>query len=98
MQFCNTLIARKIESCIATLEQGIYRSEVWDKAMDRANADLATLARQPPTDVASLVLLEANGAAAYFRARQKIPNHAAEREGAPICHTLESTEERCAPR
>ena len=73
MSFCNALIARKIEGCVTTLEQCIWPSDAWDKAMDRAHADLATLARRPPKDVASLLLLEANSAAAYFRAWQKIP-------------------------
>jgi CRISPR-associated protein Cas1 len=73
MQFCNSLIARKIEGCIATLEQCIWRSNAWEKAMDRAHSDLAILAHRPPSDVASLRLLEASSAAAYFRAWQKIP-------------------------
>jgi CRISP-associated protein Cas1 len=67
------MIAGKIEGCIATLEQCIWPSDARDKAMDRAHADLAILAHRPPTDVASLRLLEANSAAAYFRAWQKIP-------------------------
>jgi CRISP-associated protein Cas1 len=73
MKFCNALIARKIEGCIATLEQSMYPSDARDKAMDRAYADLATLTYQPPRDTASLLVLEANSAAAYFRAWQKIP-------------------------
>jgi len=73
MRFCNAPIARKIEGCVTTLEQCIWRSDAWEKAMDRAHADLAILAHQPPNDVASLRLSKASSAAAYFRAWQKIP-------------------------
>jgi CRISPR-associated protein Cas1 len=68
MEFCNALIARKIEGCMQTLEGSLRRSHAWDRAMKRAKDDLARLARDPPETVNELRLLEARSAVAYFRA------------------------------
>jgi CRISP-associated protein Cas1 len=68
MEFCNGLIARKIEGCIQTLEESLRRSPTWDRAMKRAGDDLARLANDPPKTVTELTLLEARSAVAYFRA------------------------------
>jgi len=68
MEFCNALIAKKIDGCIATLESSLRRSEVWDKAMRRAREDLVRLANDPPQTVDALRLLEAQSAVTYFRA------------------------------
>jgi CRISPR-associated protein Cas1 len=68
MEFCNALIARKIEGCIQTLEESLRRSPTWDRAMKRAHDDLARLANDPPRTVTELSLLEARSAVAYFRA------------------------------
>jgi CRISP-associated protein Cas1 len=68
MEFCNALIARKIEGCIQTLETSLRRSAAWDRAMKRAKDDLARLAKKPPETVNELRLLEAQSAVAYFRA------------------------------
>src|SRR5271165_5838101 len=68
MEFCNALIAKKIEGCLSTLETSLRRSEVWDKAMRRARDDLVRLANNPPQTVDALRLLEAQSAVAYFRA------------------------------
>jgi CRISP-associated protein Cas1 len=68
MEFCNALIARKIEGCIQTLEESLRRSHAWDRAMKRAKDDLARLANDPPETVNELRLLEARSAVAYFRA------------------------------
>src|SRR5271163_3449351 len=35
MEFCNGLIAKKIEGCVATLETSLRRSGAWKGAMDR---------------------------------------------------------------
>jgi CRISPR-associated endonuclease Cas1 len=67
MEFCNTLIANKIEGCIETLETSLRRSDTWDRAMKRARDDLARLANDPPQTVNELRLLEARSAVAYFR-------------------------------
>jgi CRISP-associated protein Cas1 len=68
MEFCNTLIARKIEGCMQTLEESLRHSHAWDRAMKRAKDDLARLAKDPPETVNELRLLEARSAVAYFRA------------------------------
>jgi CRISP-associated protein Cas1 len=68
MDFCNALIARKIEGCIETLEGSLRHSHAWDRAMKRAKDDLARLAKNPPETVNELRLLEAQSAVAYFRA------------------------------
>jgi CRISP-associated protein Cas1 len=68
MEFCNALIARKIEGCIQTLEESLRRSPTWDRAMKRARDDLTRLSNDPPKTVTELTLLEARSAVAYFRA------------------------------
>jgi CRISP-associated protein Cas1 len=68
IEFCNALIARKIEGCIQTLEESHRHSHAWDRAMKRANDDLARLAKDPPETMNELRLLEARSAVAYFRA------------------------------
>ncbi len=73
MEFCNQLITRKIEGCILTLEKSIRRSDAWEKAMQRAYADLSRIELDPPTSVDDLRTVEANSAAAYFRAWREIP-------------------------
>ena len=73
MEFCNTLIAKKIEGCVLTLEKSLRRSDTWEKAMQRAYADLSRLELDPPKDVGALRTLEANSAATYFRAWRSSP-------------------------
>ena len=73
MAFCIDLISRKIEGCIRTLEKSIRRSAAWEKAMERAYADLTRLECEPPRDIVSLRALEAGSAAAYFRAWRAVP-------------------------
>jgi CRISP-associated protein Cas1 len=73
MAFCIDLISRKIDGCIKTLEKTIPRSAAWEKAMERAYADLTRLECNPPRDVPSMRALEAGSAAAYFRAWRDIP-------------------------
>src|SRR4029077_9588425 len=62
------LIARKIEGCMQTLEESLRHSHAWDRAMKRAEDDLARLAKDPPETVNELRLVEARSAVAYFRA------------------------------
>ena len=68
MEFCNALIARKIEGCVETLEASLRHSRAWDRAMKRARDDLACLVNNPSETVNELRLLEARSAVAYFRA------------------------------
>jgi CRISPR-associated endonuclease Cas1 len=73
MSWCIDLISRKIEGCILTLEKVVPRSSRWNAAMERAYADLSTLELTPPNDIVDLRIIEANSAAAYFRAWRDIP-------------------------
>ena len=68
MEFCNALIAKKIEGCVTTLETSLRRSSAWERAMKRAREDLTRLAHKPPQTVDELRLFEARSAVAYFRA------------------------------
>ncbi|WP_256371370.1 CRISPR-associated endonuclease Cas1 [Phreatobacter aquaticus] len=72
MAWCNALISRKIEGSIKTLEKVIPRSPAWELAMKRAYADLSRLELDPPRDIQTLRTIEANSAAAYFRAWRPI--------------------------
>lgn len=73
MSWCIDLISRKIEGCILTLEKAVPRSSRWNAAMERAYADLSALELTPPQDIVGLRIIEANSAAAYFRAWRDIP-------------------------
>ena len=68
MEFCNALIAKKIEGCVVTMETSLRRSPAWEAAIQRAHADLTRLANDPPQTVDELRMLEAHSASAYFRA------------------------------
>lgn len=72
MAWSNALIARKIEGCIKTLEKVIPKSPAWELAMSRAYADLTRLELNPPRDIQTLRIIEANSAARYFRAWRSI--------------------------
>ena len=73
MEFCNALITKKIEGCVLALEKSLRRPAAWEKAMQRAYADLSRLELDPPKSVDALRTLEANSAAAYFRAWKATP-------------------------
>jgi CRISP-associated protein Cas1 len=73
MEFCISLITKKIEASILTLETAVRRSDAWEKAMQQAYSALMRLDEKPPTNVTELRALEANAAAAYFRAWKGIP-------------------------
>jgi CRISP-associated protein Cas1 len=66
-EFCRSLITRKIEATIITLEKSIPRSDKWERAMKSAYAALTRLDENPPESIAELRALEANCAASYFR-------------------------------
>jgi CRISP-associated protein Cas1 len=68
MEFCNALIAKKIEGCVVTMETSLRRSAAWEAGMQRAHADLTRLANDPPQTADELRMLEAHSASAYFRA------------------------------
>jgi CRISPR-associated protein Cas1 len=72
-EFCLSLITRKIESSIVTLEKSIRRSDKWERAMKSAYAALSRLDENPPETITELRALEANCAASYFRSWVGIP-------------------------
>ena len=57
----------------ATLEKSLRRSDAWKRATQRAYADLSRLELDPPKENETLRTLEANSAAAYFRAWKSTP-------------------------
>jgi CRISPR-associated protein Cas1 len=66
-EFCRSIITRKIEATIITLEKSIPRSDKWERAMRSAYAALSRLEENPPERITELRALEANCAASYFR-------------------------------
>jgi CRISPR-associated protein Cas1 len=71
--FCRSLITRKIEASILTLEKSIPRSDKWERAMRSAYAGLSRLEENPPENISELRTLEANCAASYFRSWVGMP-------------------------
>ena len=47
-EFCRSIITRKIEAAIITLEKSIPRSDKWERAMKSAYAALSRLEENPP--------------------------------------------------
>jgi CRISP-associated protein Cas1 len=72
-EFCRSLVTRKIEASIVTLEKSIRRSDKWERAMKSAYATLSRLDDNPPETIIELRALEANCAASYFRSWVGIP-------------------------
>ena len=72
-EFCRSLITRKIEASIVTLEKSIPRSDRWERAMKSAYAALTRLDENPPEIISELRALEANCAASYFRSWVGMP-------------------------
>jgi CRISPR-associated endonuclease Cas1 len=73
IEYCRSLISKKIEASIVTLEKSIRRSEKWERAISVAYAALTKLDEKSPETIIELRALEANCAATYFRAWQGIP-------------------------
>jgi CRISPR-associated protein Cas1 len=71
--FCRSIITRKIEAAIITLEKSIPRSDKWERAMKSAYAALSRLEENPPEIISGLRALEANCAASYFRSWVEMP-------------------------
>jgi CRISP-associated protein Cas1 len=73
IEYCRSIISKKIEASIATLEKSIRRSEKWERAISTAYAALTKLDDKSPQTITELRALEANCAAAYFRAWKGTP-------------------------
>ena len=73
MEYCRSLISKKIEGSIVTLEKSIRRSEKSERAISAAYAALTASMQATPIPLSNLRALEANCAAAYFRSWQGIP-------------------------
>lgn len=73
MEFAIAKITQKIENSIATMEKSVRRNEAWNRAMEMAYASLTTLDKGQFNSITALRALEANAAAAYFRAWKGIP-------------------------
>ena len=71
--FCRSIITKKIEASIFTLEKSIPRSDKWERAMKSAYAALTRLDENPPETISELRALEANCAASYFRSWVGMP-------------------------
>jgi CRISP-associated protein Cas1 len=72
-EFCRSLITRKIEASIVTLEKSIPRSDKWERAMKSVYAAVSRLVENPPENISELRALEANCAASYFRSWAGMP-------------------------
>jgi CRISP-associated protein Cas1 len=72
-EFCRSLITRKIEASIITLEKSIPRSDKWERAMKTGYTALNRLDENPPENISELRALEANCAASYFRSWVDMP-------------------------
>jgi CRISP-associated protein Cas1 len=73
IEFSISKITQKIENSISTLEKSIRRSPAWEKAMESAYSTLTQLDENRSKTIPQLRVLEANAAAAYFRAWKGIP-------------------------
>jgi CRISP-associated protein Cas1 len=73
MEFSVSKITAKIENSISTLEKSVRRTEAWNKAVAIAYSTLTQLDEMRPRTISQLRALEANAAAAYFRAWKGMP-------------------------
>jgi len=73
LEFSIGKITEKIENSISTLEKSVRKNDAWNKAMEAAYSTLTKLDERQPKTISDLRILEANAAAAYFRAWKGIP-------------------------
>jgi CRISP-associated protein Cas1 len=73
IEYCRSIISKKIEATVVTLERSIRRSEKWERAISAAYGALTKLDEKSPESITELRTLEANCAAAYFRSWKGIP-------------------------
>jgi CRISPR-associated protein Cas1 len=97
IEYCRSIISKKIEATIFALEKSISRSEKWERAISTAYAALSKLDKKAPMTITELRALEANRAAAYFRAWQGIPIKWRGTSRRPIPDNWNSIEQRSSP-
>jgi CRISPR-associated protein Cas1 len=96
-EFCQSIITKKIEATILTLEKSIPRSDKWERAMKSAYAGISRLEQNPPDTIVELRVLEANCAASYFRSWRGIPIKWRGTSRRPIPDHWHSIEQRSSP-
>jgi CRISP-associated protein Cas1 len=97
IEYCRSIISKKIEASIVTLEKSIRRSEIWERAISVAYAALTRLDEREPNSIVELRALEANCAAAYFRAWQRMPIKWRGTSRRPIPDNWNSIQQRSSP-
>jgi CRISP-associated protein Cas1 len=97
IEYCRSIISQKIEASVLTLEKSIRRSEKWERAISAAYAALTRLDEREPNSIVELRALEANCAAAYFRAWQGMPIKWRGTSRRPIPDNWNSIEQRSSP-
>jgi CRISPR-associated protein Cas1 len=97
IEYCRSMISKKIEASIVTLEKSIRRSEKWERAISVAYAALTRLDAGEPNSIVELRALEANCAAAYFRSWQGMPIKWRGTSRRPIPDNWHSIEQRSSP-
>ena len=97
IEYCRSLISRKIEASILTLEKSIRRSEKWERAISVAYAALTRLDAGELNSIVELRALEANCAAAYFRSWHGMPIKWCGTSRRPIPDNWNSMEQRSSP-
>ena len=97
IEYCRSIISRKIEASILTLEKSIRRSEKSERAISGAYAALTRLDAGEPNSIVELRVLEANCAAAYFRSWQGMPIKWRGTSRRPIPETWHSIGQRSSP-
>ena len=94
VEFSIELIAQKINNSISTLEKSVRRNAAWTKALKVAYATLTRFDKYSPKSISELRVLEANAAAAYFRAWKGIPISWQQSSKRPIPNSWHEIEQR----
>jgi CRISP-associated protein Cas1 len=97
IEYCRSIISKKIEASILTLEKSIRRSEKSERAISVTYAALTRLDAHEPNSIIELRALEANCAAAYFRAWQGMPIKWRGTSRRPIPDDWTSIQQRSSP-
>jgi CRISP-associated protein Cas1 len=97
IEYCRSIISKKIEATIVTLKKSIRRSEKWERAISAAYGALTKLDGKSPETIIELRALEANCAAAYFRSWQGMPIKWRGTSRRPIPDNWHSIEQRSSP-